>query len=174
MRCLMASKMENLLQTILSVNANFMIRKALYNDIEAMIGLLEQLFAIEDDFTADSKRQSRGLQLGLDLENVSFLVAEIDNKIVGMVSGQLLLSSTEGGVSLLVEDLVVDSSYRGQGIGRKLLHAVGVWGSERGADRMQLLTDCDNLGALDFYLSQGWRRTKLICLRSYLSDRYQS
>ena len=44
-------------------------------------------------------------------------VAEIDGAVRGMCTVQLVISTAEGGLAGLVEDLVVDRTYRGQGIG---------------------------------------------------------
>jgi GNAT superfamily N-acetyltransferase len=68
---------------------------------------------------------------------------------------------------LLIEDVVVMPSRQKRGIGSKLLQALGDWGVERGARRMQLLADQSNSPALDFYYNQGWQKTQLICLRQF-------
>ena len=146
-----------------------MIRKATTEDIPHLIGLLEQLFAIEEDFTADADQQRRGLMLLLNSESAGIFVAESNRRVVGMVIGQLLVSTAEGALSLLVEDLVVDRGYRARGYGSKLLESLRLWAWEKGADRMQLLADQYNGSALDYYERQGWQRTRMICLRSYVS-----
>ncbi len=145
-----------------------MIREAAAADIPAMVGLLEQLFGIEQDFEADERRQRSGLAMVLGSPTASLLVAERCSRVIGMISCQLLISSAEGGWSLLVEDLVVDQRERGGGVGRKLLSAAADWGRLRGAGRMQLLADRNNEQALDFYQSQGVAATSLICLRKFL------
>ena len=130
-----------------------------------MVGLLGQLFAIEEDFVADERRQRSGLEMVLEAPAAALLVFERNNRVIGMISCQLVISSAEGGWSLLVEDLVVDRQDRGRGVGRKLLSAAAAWGSERGVRRMQLLADRNNDHALAFYRSQGLDATNLICLR---------
>lgn len=147
-----------------------MIRKACTDDIKQLIDLLGQLFILEKDFKADALRQRRGLLLLLESERAELFVAQYDVRVVGMVAGQLLVSTSEGAFSLLVEDLVVDRAFRGRGYGAGLLRSIGEWGYERGADRMQLLADQHNGAALEFYGRQGWRRTNMICLRSYMTS----
>ena len=147
-----------------------MIRKARTEDITQLTDLLGQLFAIEKDFITDSMRQRRGLLLLLESERSEILIAEYRGRVVGMVVGQLMISTSEGAFSLLVEDLVVDRAYRGRGVGARLLESIGEWGYKRGADRMQLLADQHNGSALEFYGRQGWRRTGMICLRSYITN----
>lgn len=147
-----------------------MIRRASADDLVQLICLLDQLFAIEEDFSADADRQKRGLKLLLESEQAVLFVAKNNDRVVGMVVGQLLVSTAEGALSLLVEDLMVDRAFRGRGFGSKLLQAVADWGHGKGADRMQLLADQYNGSALEYYAKRGWRRTKMICLRSYISD----
>ena len=147
-----------------------MFRKACTDDIPQLIDLLGQLFSIEKDFITDAVRQRRGLLLLLESERAEIFVAEHDGRVVGMVAGQLLVSTSEGAFSLLVEDLVVDRGFRQRGYGTGLLESISAWGYERGADRMQLLADERNGSALEFYGRQGWRRTSMTCLRSYISN----
>lgn len=144
-----------------------MIRPATDNDLPSLLFLLKQLFSIEEDFVFDAKKQTRGLELLLQQENGQILVAERDGRVVGMATGQLLVSTAEGNLALLVEDLVVAPSHQGHGIGPALLQAVGDWGRSFGAVRMQLLADLENSQALKFYSKEKWQQTQLICLRKY-------
>lgn len=85
--------------------------------------------------------------------------------VVGMCTAQILISTAEGGMVALVEDMVVDARYRGMGIGRQLMSAIEGWAQKRRISRLQLLADRTNFSALDFYDKMGWRPTQLICLR---------
>lgn len=143
------------------------IRQARNRDLDALVLLLQELFSIEADFAADVERQRRGLKLMLDGcgKHRSVKVAEIDNTVVGMGTIQTLLSTAEGGTVGLVEDLVVTSRYRGQGVGMRLMEAIEIWAHDHGLKRLQLLADRTNFEALDFYHKTQWRPTQLICLR---------
>ena len=134
-----------------------------------MVKLLGQLFSIEEDFTIDEKRQRAGLQMILEVKTGALLVAEHRGRAVGMISCQLVISSAEGGWSLLVEDLVIDEGMRGRGFGTALLSAAVKWGQERNANRLQLLADRTNYRGLEFYKRRGLDATNLICLRTFLS-----
>ena len=92
-------------------------------------------------------------------------VAETEGRVVGMVTAQMLVSTAEGGLVALVEDMVVDRHCRGRGIGRLLMERIEKWARDRGASRLQLLADRTNFQALDFYDRIGWRPTGMICLR---------
>ncbi len=144
-----------------------MIRPAGYEDLSEMLLLLQQLFGIEEDFSFDALKQEKGLKLLLDSASSVIMVAEKQHAVVGMATAQLVISTSEGGPSLLIEDVVVKPSRQKQGIGTELLQALGDWGAERGAGRMQLLADQTNSPALAFYKHQGWQQTQLICLRKF-------
>lgn len=141
------------------------IRPARLADLDRLTALLEQLFAIEKDFAFDNEKQRRGLAMLIANEWATVQVAETDGIVVGMCTGQITISTAEGGPALLVEDVIVDEERRGTGLGAGLLAAVAEWGATRGAHPLQLLADRNKQAGLTFYEKQGWRRTELICLR---------
>jgi len=142
------------------------IRPAAPADIGALVALLRQLFDLETDFRPDEASQRKGLALMLgEPERRAVLVAAVNGLVVGMVTAQLVVSTAEGGMSALVEDMVVDAPSRGHGAGAELLRAIEAWARERGATRLQLLADRENAPALAFYARMGWSSTRLACLR---------
>lgn len=145
-----------------------LIRSAKQQDVEQLVGLLRLLFAIEEDFSADTGKQRQGLELMLANERGKILVAEAGGQVVGLCTGQVVISTAEGGPAILVEDMVVAEPYRGQGIGRLLLSGLIEWARTQGATRMQLLADSNNQPALDYYQHLGWQQTALHCWRLYL------
>jgi len=146
------------------MTAAIAIRRACPEDMNALCSLLEVLFSIEEDFTADAEKQSRGLGLMFEERGRVVFVAEAEGEVVGMCSGQLNVSTAEGAPSVLVEDVVVLEDWQGRGVGRMLMDAVHGWAADNGALRMQLLADLENDGAFDFYNRLGWQRTNLVCL----------
>lgn len=148
------------------------IDAAVAADIPALVALLGELFAIEQDFMPDPQRQARGLALLLaHPERARVLVARgADGRTLGMVSAQLVISTAEGAPSAWIEDMVVAASHRRQGIGRALLTAALEWACAQGATRAQLLVDLDNHPALDFYRHLGWQATRLGARRFLLSQ----
>jgi len=145
------------------------IRPATQDDIPAMVGLLAQLFAIESDLAIDRAAQARGLAMLLRRADALALVATRAERVVGMTTVQLTVSTARGGLSAGVEDVVVDSPHRGSGIGRRLLAAAEAWARERGALRIALLADETNAPALDFYDQLGFVRTRLVWLAKPLA-----
>lgn len=143
------------------------IRNAQPDDLETLVKLLQELFAVETDFNADANQQRKGISLLLDGcgKHRCLKVALVDDHVVGMCSAQALISTAEGGWVALVEDMVVSKPYRGTGVGRRLMEDIEMWAMQRGMTRLQLLADRTNFAALDFYDKMGWCPTQLICLR---------
>ena len=141
------------------------IRPAIPADLDRLTALLEMLFAIENDFVFDPARQRRGLAMLLANDWASVLVAEAEGQVVGMCTGQLIISTAEGGPALLVEDVVVDPKQQGKGLGTKLLATMAECAADNGVQRLQLLADRNNETGLTFYKKIGWQRTDLVCLR---------
>lgn len=145
------------------------IRTAVGSDIPRLIALLKQLFSIEEDFNFNRELQRQGLERLLASASGTVLVAGKE-EVVGMICGQIVVSTAEGEPSLWVEDLVVDHRHRRRGAANLLLEEIGRWGRRRGARRMQLLADRSNEEALEFYRRRGWMTTNLICLRKYMEE----
>ncbi len=141
------------------------VRTAADADIPELVALLQDLFAIETDFQGDPAKQERGLRQLLASPTGRIWVAAEADRIVGMCTAQVLVSTAEGGAVALVEDVVVAADRRGRGIGRQLLEALEGWARREGLSRLQLLADRDNHSALDFYRCLGWSETRLIALR---------
>ncbi|MBM3365709.1 MAG: GNAT family N-acetyltransferase [Betaproteobacteria bacterium] len=148
----------------------WLIEPAQADDIPALVALLADLFSIEQDFQPDRERQARGLAGVLASANGCIMLARsAQGKPIAMCSAQLVFSTAEGAHSAWIEDMVVDASWRGRGIGRQVLEAVLAWASEHGATRAQLLADLDNQPALDYYQHLGWQKTQLIARRLSLA-----
>ena len=148
------------------------IERAREADVPALIELLGELFVIESDFSADRSKQRRGLELLLSQpdDRAVVMVARSADRVVGMASAQLVISTAEGAPSAWIEDVVVQRNLRGQGIARLLLRELLAWARQHGATRAQLLADNANRPALDFYRHIGWRSTQLSAWRCSLQD----
>ena len=148
------------------------IERALEADVPALIELLAELFAIESDFSADRSKQRRGLELLLSQpdDRAVVMVARSADRVVGMASAQLVISTAEGAASAWIEDVVVRKDLRGQGVARLLLQDLLAWAERHGATRAQLLADNANRPALDFYRHIGWQPTQLAAWRRSLQD----
>lgn len=135
-----------------------------------MAALLGELFTIEKDFAPDVERQIAGLRLLLDRpdDTVVFVARDAAGRAVALVAAQLVVSTSEGALSVWIEDVVVDAAHRRRGIGSALLDAALRWARDRGATRAQLLIDTENTPAEAFYARLGWRMTQLATRRLML------
>jgi ribosomal protein S18 acetylase RimI-like enzyme len=138
------------------------IRRAKLKDVKQLIDLLVELFSIETDFTIDHEKHAEGLtRVILDFERSVILVAEQNDIIVGMVSGQLVISTAIGGYSVLLEDMCINSRFRRSGTGSALLEHLVAWGKDKGAKRIQLVADKENIAALAFYHKEGFSSSRM-------------
>ena len=149
------------------------IRPAALSDIPDLVDLLRQLFSIEKDFQFDADIQARGLSLMLDGcgKHRIILTACMEGRVIGMVSVQTRISTARGKICGIMEDLVVDKEFRGNGIGTRLLREVYSWSRAHGIEHLWILADKDNAPALDFYAEQKWNSTNLICLTRNLEKK---
>lgn len=142
------------------------IRCAGEDDIPALCGLLGQLFAQEAEFTPDPAAQQRGLHaIVSDAQKGQILVACQDECIVAMVSLLYSVSTALGARVALLEDMVVDATHRGGGIGSALLRHAIDFAREQGCRRITLLTDQDNRAAQRFYARHSFGQSPMIALR---------
>jgi ribosomal protein S18 acetylase RimI-like enzyme len=139
----------------------YVIRQATIDDIDCLAELLSELFSIEKSFTINKLKQKAGLSLLIDNKNSVVLVAEKNNRIIGMVTGQLVVSTAEGGFSVLLEDMSVSGKYRRKGVGSDLLETLASWGFRKGAKRIQLLADRTNDPAIAFYVDHDFSRSNM-------------
>ena len=150
------------------MTTGLVIRLAQPADIEAMAELISLLFTVEEDFFVDRDKQRSGLEMFLKYPTGRcLLVAEQEQKVIGMCSAQILISTAEGGWKALIEDVVVAEGFRGLGIGKKLLGALEEWAKRQDVTRMDLLADRNNAKGLEFYDHLQWRKTNLIALQKH-------
>ncbi|BCS95970.1 hypothetical protein DSLASN_16020 [Desulfoluna limicola] len=144
------------------------VRRATTDDVAALAGLLGALFKIETEFLIDHEKQTQGLMMLLESGASVIHCAEIKGVVVGMCSAQSLVSTAMGGLSALVEDLVVHEDHRRKGIGTLLLASIETWAREQGAMRLHLLADTQNKKAKKFYTKLRWGETRMVCRRKYV------
>jgi len=142
---------------------NFTINNAQMQDIPALVQLLNALFSIEQDFQPNETRQEIGLALIIQNPSNAFIKVARDKEgdVIGMVSAQLVISTSQGATSAWIEDMIVAENYRAQGIGKQLLSAVLQWAKDQGATRAQLLVDLDNDPAIGYYEHLGWQTSRM-------------
>ena len=152
---------------------SFKIESAQHADIPRLTELLNDLFGVELDFTADAARQVRGLEMliaeAAKSDRQTVIVARDDSGlVVGMASAQLVISTAEGALSAWIEDVVVHPDHRRRGIGKRLAEHLLGWAKARGATRAQLVADKENASARLFYTALDWQSTQLTVRRQFM------
>jgi len=143
------------------VDDKITVRKAKVDDTEAMVGLLSELFTIEDDFSIDPQKQLHALHVLLQDADATLLVAEISGCVIGMVSMQSLISTVTGGKVGLIEDMIISEDFRHKGVGTLLLSAMIDVSQQLGFQRLSLGADRRNDSALAFYRTFGFETSNM-------------
>jgi GNAT superfamily N-acetyltransferase len=131
--------------------------KADEQQIEQILPLLAILFNQEAEFDFDAALSRQALLEIMANEDVgAILVAELDGKLVGMLTLLYTVSTALGGRVAILEDMVVAEQVRDKGVGQKLIAFAKQVALEKQCKRISLLTDADNTAAQRFYLRNGF------------------
>lgn len=142
------------------------VRSARAEDVESLVALLGLLFDQELEFAATPALQRDGLLALMSIpDRAGVLVAEGHGHVLGMVSLQVVISTALGGPVALLEDLVVDPSARGQGVGSILLLGAVEHARRFDCRRLTLLTDAGNVAAQELYLRHGFLPSSMLAMR---------
>nr|WP_319490378.1 GNAT family N-acetyltransferase [uncultured Desulfobacter sp.] len=139
---------------------DIIIKDALPVDVDQILPLLSQ----RSDF--DVQDQTRGLRLMLDGcgKHRTVKVACADDAVVGICTAQARISMVHGNINAVVEDLLVDRGHKNKGVSALLLSAIEEWAENKGIKSISLLVDKNDQERIDFYNTQAWESTPLICL----------
>lgn len=135
------------------------IRAALEEDCEEIFAMLTGLAVVVGDTNKliSSVDDLRFYGFG-ETPLFRALVAESNQRLLGLCLFFYTYSSWLGRPGIYVQDLYVDESERGSGLGRRLLRQTAAIGRERGANHLRLSVDHINTPAQKFYESLGFRR----------------
>ena len=142
------------------------IESATLEDMPQLVELLMALFSQEEDFAPDRQKQEHGLRLILEQPNRGrIFVLRTDHQIIGMVNLLFTISTAEGGLVVLMEDVIVHPDHRRQGYGGLLLDHAIHFARERGFKRITLLTDKISAESQDFFQRHGFHFSTMIPMR---------
>jgi GNAT superfamily N-acetyltransferase len=146
------------------------IEQATLDDLPQLTELLMELFALEGDFVPDPVKQTRGLRLLLEAPNRGrIFVLKQNDTILGMINLLFTISTAEGGVVFLLEDLIIRQEYRGHGLGSRLLEHALDYARKKDVKRITLLTDRLNEDAQRFYKRHGFFESAMLPMRYVLT-----
>lgn len=89
----------------------------------------------------------------------SFYVAEADGRVIGFVCTGIRTEILTG-LQARIDGVVVESSFRGGGVGRKLMAAAEKWAKENGSETMKLNSNTIRAEAHKFYEKIGYEKAK--------------
>jgi GNAT superfamily N-acetyltransferase len=142
------------------------INLAVIADLEELIRLLTELFTQDIEFEPDYQKQKTGLEMILNNREIGeILVLKSDDKIIGMISLLYSISNALGAKVAILEDMVIDKSFRNRGYGKELLSEAINHAKHQHCMRLTLLTDFNNDVAIKFYKSFGFNLSEMVPLR---------
>ena len=116
-----------------------------------LVRLYEQLFEMEN-FLLPSKEYLQSL---LDRKGMTFLVALINNKVVGGLTAHDLPSTYFEANEVYIYDLAVAKEHQRKGIGRMLLDELSKICKKKGESEIFVQSDIADEHALAFYKATG-------------------
>ena len=135
---------------------NINIRFANKDDIPELTYLHIKLLELEGIKAKDEKNISWAFNEIINSQNTYIFLIEYCEKIVGMCTLHTLISSVEGGMLGLIEDVYVDEEYRKKRLGLSLMKEVERFCKIKNYKRLQLLCKNDNIRAIKFYEKLGF------------------
>lgn len=96
-----------------------------------------------------------------EVSNEGFLVAEIKDKVVGYIVGNMI-ESEEGCKEGHILDMAVDSAYRRKGIGKILIEHILEMFKKGGANKVRLEVKLKNTEARRFYSQLGFVENRIV------------
>jgi len=142
---------------------NVYVRKAKIKDLDSIIDLASQLWETEQvfnsnlaDFYYKTKEGTRGLKKDIRNRDMIFLVAVINNNVIGFLNGYINKGSAYKNKIAHLDRLCVDKPYRNRGVSRLLLETfeTQLKKSEVGSIRLNAFEK--NIPAVSFYKKEGF------------------
>jgi GNAT superfamily N-acetyltransferase len=144
----------------------FELGVARVEELPQLAALLGVLFSQEAEFAPDSAKQTRALeQILSDKAKGTLYVARDEGRVVAMASLLYTVSTAEGGLSALFEDLIVLPGHRGRGIATALVKFIVQEARKQGVLRLTLLTDMQNERAQALYRKLGFADSSMKPMR---------
>jgi GNAT superfamily N-acetyltransferase len=152
------------------LNQTARIEPATLDDLPKLVDLVMELFAIEEDFQPNRALQEKGLRLILEQPSRGrIFILRTDYEIFGMVNCQFTISTAMGGFVVMLEDVIINPEFRGQGFGTQLIQYVIDYARKKDFMRITLLTDKVSEVSQNFFLKMGFEHSKMIPMRLTLN-----
>lgn len=133
-----------------------MIREAQLSDVPKIVSLLADFAAFENlsEYLTITEDDLREAMFG-EGSFVEGLICDLNGETAGFAIFYPRFSSFRGQRGYYLEDIYVDSAYRGRGFGEALLSEIARKGKARGFERIDFQVLEWNFAAIEFYKSLG-------------------
>ena len=148
-----------------------LLRPAQPSDRDAVVALARRLadFDLPPGRTRDEIAKADlhlfDAQLAHPADDVLFLVAEDEGRLLGAVFVNTRSDYFTGARLAYIEVLAVSEEAAGKGIARQLMEATEKWAAEKGCKRVDLMVFVNNRRARGFYEHLGYREEFLRCVK---------
>ena len=148
------------------------IRKVNINDYDDVANLYTQLFDAErgfddnivDTYSIDEKVE-KIIKKRIKSRKEIFLVAEIDNKIVGLIDGYIIESICYKEKVAYLDHICVDKNHRNNDIGSKLIEEFSKKVEKKGAKYIKLNAFEENIPAVSLYRKHGFEKYSIYYMK---------
>ncbi len=149
------------------------IRKATKKDFDSILNLANQLYKTEQPFDKNIKdgyyqteTGKKELLKAIQSRKKIFLVATIENSIVGYING-FLYDKEDVYIKKVayLDQISVDNNYRHKGIGTKLIDAFTAKVKEKGAKYIKLNAFENNEPAIHLYSKKGFDKYSIFYMK---------
>ena len=133
-----------------------MIRAATDSDVSQVYQLIAQLQRSARVEVVQEAAFNRQFSQALADPRFRAFVAEESGGIQGVITVWLRESLFHCGHVALIDELIIDESSRGQGIGSRLVDHIVAYCARLGCAEVEVSTEADNLAARTFYARHGF------------------
>lgn len=131
------------------------VRKFELKDLKQCFELLNQLYKNKIEYVIFSEKYKE------NLENNLFygIVAEENEKIIGVLTARVINRLVKARNILFVDDLIIDQNYRTHGIGKRLLQNAIDYATQKDCETIELKCYITNKNAHKFYENNGLEKS---------------
>lgn len=128
------------------------IRKIESDDLNRVFELLNELYQNKIKFS----KFEEIYKIKLIDKNSYYIVALINNKIIGVLTSEIQLKLHREKKQSFIEDLIVDKEYRNKGVGKELLKDAVNYAKDIDCEVIELTSYINNEKAHRFYEKNGF------------------
>ena len=132
------------------------VRKATDKDIPVILDLLYKLGRPKAKNDFETEIFEKQIKQYISNSDKQILVAELDSKIVGMVSLMFVSRLNRDKLELYIPELIVSEENRGKGFGNKLIEECIKIAKEKKCHRIKLESGNQRIDAHQFYKKLGF------------------